>query len=272
MRDKYLYTVKFATPTVKLGSQSKTDLTDFTFLIPLRIDSAERKANAETVIKFILKYFDTLLIVLECDSNRKFYLPQKRDNLQYEFIRDHNIYFYKTKYINQLITLTKTPFIAVWDTDSILPSEQVIFTANELRKEREGIGIPYDGRVYKCDESLSYLFKQTPDINILLKLSSSLPLMYGYHSQGGAFLTSRESYIEQGGENENFKSWGPEDSERIKRFEVLNLPVRYTEGPLFHLWHPRGLNSWYTSREEEMANRKEFIKTCQNEEFLKKSK
>lgn len=36
----------------------KIDLTDFTFLMPLRIDSEKRRENTETSIGFILKHFD----------------------------------------------------------------------------------------------------------------------------------------------------------------------------------------------------------------------
>ena len=43
----------------------KTDLTDFTFLMPLRIDSEKRRENADTSISFILRHFDTTVIVVE---------------------------------------------------------------------------------------------------------------------------------------------------------------------------------------------------------------
>lgn len=241
----------------------KTDLTDFSFLFPIRIDSKYRKENINTSVKYILEQFKTNIIVLEGDTSRKYYSNHLYKNISYEFLKDKSEFFHKTRYINRLIEIAKTPFIAVWDADVIVPAEQVLKSVEDIRSGKKIFSIPYDGRVYKCDELLSNIFKQTQRIEILKKLMPALPLMYGYHSPGGAFMADREKYIKTGGENLNFKSWGPEDSERIKRFEILNIPVHRSEGPLFHLWHPRGQNSWYANRDEEISNRKELIRTCQ---------
>ena len=81
-------------------------------------------------------------------------------------------------------------------------------------------------------------------------------------SVGGAFFVDRDIYLRAGGENEYFYGWGCEDLERVKRMEILGLPVCRAEGPLFHLYHPRKENSWYGSRELELQNRQEFLKVC----------
>jgi len=245
---------------------SKTDLTDFTFLMPLRIDSEKRKENADTSISFILRHFDTTFIVVEGGGSRKYFPDFQTDNFRYELIKDTNEFFHKTKYINRLIELTATRFIAVWDADVIVPVNQIIESARILSTGETVMSIPYDGRVYVCDQYLSELFKKVPRIEILLKLASSLPLMYGYHSTGGAFMANKKKYLETGGENENFLGWGPEDVERVKRMEVLKLPVHFSNGPLFHLWHPRGKTSWYVDKNVEVQNRREFIYTCKYEE------
>ncbi len=250
---------------VKEGLQDrKTDLTDFTFLMPLRIDSEERRENADTSISFILSHFETTFIVMEGDESKKYCPDYQTDNFLYDFIEDKNFFFHKTKYINRLIESAATRFIAVWDTDAIVPTDQVLESAMVLRKGEAIMSIPYDGRVCVCDNSLSDLFKRVTKVEILLKLAPSLPLMYGYHSTGGAFMADREKYLETGGENENFLGWGPEDVERVKRMEVLNLPVHFSNGPLFHLWHPRGKTSWYADKTLEIQNRRELINICKN--------
>ncbi|OFY67379.1 MAG: hypothetical protein A2V64_11800 [Bacteroidetes bacterium RBG_13_43_22] len=231
--------------------------------MPLRIDSECRKDNADTAVRFVLRYFKTTFIVLEGDIIRKHYPGFKHKEFYYKYLNDRRKHFWKTWYIRKLIEMVDTPFIAVWDADVIVPAEQIMNSTEVIRSGGSLLSIPYDGRVYKCDESLSDMFRRTPRIEILKKLMPALPLMYGYNSPGGAFMTDKEKYIELGGENLNFKSWGPEDTERIKRFEVLNLPVHRSEGPLFHLWHPRGQNSWYANRDEEISNRRELIRTCQ---------
>ena len=240
----------------------KTDLTDFTFLMPLRIDSEKRRENADTSISFILRHFDTTVIVVEGDESKKFYPDFQTGNLLYEFIDDKNVFFHKTKYINRLIESTSTRFIAVWDADVIASPDQLLESVMVLRKGEAILSIPYDGRVYLCDNSLSDLFRSIPNTEILLKLAPCLPLMYGYCSTGGAFLADRNKYFEAGGENESIRGWGPEDFERIKRMEILNQKIHFSDGPLFHLWHPRGRTSWYADKETEIRNRRELINTC----------
>ena len=50
--------------------------------------------------------------------------------------------------------------------------------------------------------------------------------------------------------------------ERVKRMEILGLPVSRASGVLYHLFHYRYENSrFYSSRLEE-ESRKEFLKVC----------
>ena len=240
----------------------KIDLTDVTFLIPLRIDSVEREENTDALVRHIFKSFNTTIIVLEFDSARKYYSKETKENFRYEFMTDNNEFFYKTKCISRLINLTETTYVAVWDADVIVPFEQIIASVNILRKEQAFLTLPYDGRACLTDKYFASLFKETGDIEIFKRLLPAMPLMYGYHSTGGAFITNKEKYLAAGGENEKFYGWGPEDAERLKRLEIMNLTIHHTEGPLFHLWHPRGKTSWYTNSKIEIQNRREFIETC----------
>lgn len=242
----------------------KTDLSDFTFLFPVRIDSKERAENLNTVINCISNHFETTFIVVEGDSERKYEVKGAEAPIRYEFHSDSYSFFHKTKYINHLIRLAETKYVAVWDTDVLVTPAQILNSAKIIRYGKTGISIPYDGRVFVCDCSLSAFFRTNPEIEILARLSPSLPFMYGYHSTGGAFMVNREYYLATGGENENFYGWGPEDVERVKRMEVMGIPVHFTDGPMFHLWHPRGATSRYMDKQIEKLNRQEFIKTCNN--------
>lgn len=245
--------------------EQKTDLIDVTFLVPLRIDSSERKENADTLIKYTFRNFNTSFIVLEADATRKFYPENEPKGFRYKFIEDTNEVFHRTKWINWLISMAKTPYVAVWDTDAIAPPEQVIEAVEKLRTGEAVMSFPYDGRFYSCDRVSCDLFKRLLDIEILMKRIPVMQLMHGYHSVGGAYLVNKERYINSGGENENFYGWGPEDAERVKRMETLNLPICYSIGVLFHLWHPTGKNSWFAYTETERHNRREFLRICQSE-------
>lgn len=251
-------------PTCKTArlQDCMTDLTDVTFLVPLRIDSQERKENVASLINYTFLHFNTSFIVLEADATRKFYPEKEYKGFRYVFIEDSNEVFHRTKWINHLISMAKTPFVAVWDADAMAPPEQILRAVEVLRSGLAVMSFPYDGRFYSSDKVSSDLFKRLFDIEILIKRIPVLQLMHGYHSVGGAFFADKEKYLTAGGENENFYGWGPEDTERVKRLEILGLPIFYFPGVLFHLWHPMGKNSWFADAGIEKHNRRELQKTC----------
>lgn len=246
----------------RLSGNRQTDLMDVTFLVPLRIDSPERKQNADTLIKYTFQHFNTSFIVLEADSTRKFIPESEFEGFQYNFIEDTDEIFHRTKWINRLISMATTPYVAVWDADTIAPPDQIITAVEMLRAGESVMSFPYDGRFYSCDRISCDLFKRLLNIEILFKRVPVMKLMHGYHSVGGAFLVNKEKYLGAGGENENFYGWGPEDAERVKRLEILDLPIYYSPGVLFHLCHHMGKNSWFANAEIERENRKILQRTC----------
>lgn len=248
--------------SASLRQDGKTDLTDVTFLVPLRIDSPERKENADTLIKYTFQHFNTSFIVLEADTTRKYFPETECQDFHYEFIEDTNEIFHRTKWINRLILMARTPYVAVWDSDAFAPPNQIIAAVKTLCSGEAIMSFPYDGRFYSCDRISCDLFKRILDIEILIKRIPVMRLMHGYHSVGGAFIVNKTKYLEAGGENENIYGWGPEDTERVKRLEIMNLPVYYSPGFLFHLWHPIRENSWFANSEIERQNRLELQKTC----------
>lgn len=242
-------------------TKNRTDLYDVTFVVPLRIDSSERKDNIDALIRYIFNHFETNFIVLEADSGRKYYPEYNPAGFRYEFISDENEVFHRTKWINRLISMTTTLYVAVWDADAIASPGQILESVQKLRAEEAVMSLPYDGRFYSCDKVSCDLFKKYLDIQVLLKRIPVMRLMHGYHSVGGAYIVNRETYLKAGGENENFFGWGPEDTERIKRMEIMNLAIHYSPGVMFHLWHPIGKNSRFANAETERKNRIELLKT-----------
>ncbi|MBE0674324.1 MAG: hypothetical protein IH591_06650 [Bacteroidales bacterium] len=244
----------------------KHDLSDLSFLIPVRIDSDERKSNLIAVITFLSDNFISHIHVLEADSEQKFDPNEIDAEFSYHFITDTDEIYYKTRYVNILLNLAKTKLAAVWDADIIAYPELVVNGICRLRKEESFLVIPYDGRVHAVDALLSTIFRQSMEINVLKDNTALLQLAYGYYSTGGAYIVNRRTYLDNGGENENFYGWGPEDMERVKRMDVLGLNVHYEKGGgLFHLWHPRRYNSWFANKETELRNRKEFLHTCKSD-------
>lgn len=240
----------------------KINLKDNTFVIPLRVDSPERVSNLNTVLALLLIDFETNIIILEADSTTRYTLPTWATNVSYHFIHDDNAIFHRTKYINLLLKLSTTKYIGIWDTDVIVLPSQIYESVCHLRKQLAIMVFPYSGKFYSLNYSLSEIFRQNLCYGFMQRIELSLPLQYGYHSVGGAFLVNKEKYLYAGGENENIYGWGPEDMERVKRLETLDFNVIRIPGSLFHLWHPIFVNSRPANMEISRKNRKEFIQTC----------
>lgn len=226
----------------------KYDLTDLTFLIPIKLDSIIRIENLLASIQSINKYFDTNIFVLESNAYKhdilKKLLPRKTT---FFFVKDRDPIFYRTHFLNFLALKAKTKFIAIWDADVIIPPHQIIESIENLRNENCDVSFPYDGDFYDTTRIIRELYLSTRKINVLTENLSKMLLPYGRNMGGGAIIIKKQSFINAGMENENFYGWGPEDWERFERWQNLNYKIVRTKGPLFHLTHPRDINGTHNS-------------------------
>ena len=238
-------------------------LKDLTFIIPVRLDTIERIENIIASTNYLLHCFDTKIIVLEACEVKNNILEKLLDSrVDYIYMQDKNPVFHRTKYLNVLSKLVVTPFLAVWDADVIVSCQQIISSIQLLRHGGADIVYPYDGRF--LDTTLKYrkLFIVSSDIKSLYAVQNHFVLPYGIYAIGGGFLANRFMYSCSGGENENFYGWGPEDQERLKRWEILEYNIKRVEGPMFHLSHPRGINSCFGDYKREEDSIKELLRIC----------
>jgi len=238
-------------------------LTDVTFVIPVRIDSPERARNLDVLVDFIVRYFHSTVLIMEADACRRYFVKNNSPLIRYFFTEDTRPVFQHTWCMNLLYPKVDTPIIAGWDSDAIVHPEQITGTVEQVRNGSSVMGLAYNGFMYKTTSGLASLYQETKNIDVLINKVSELKPMYGDLSTGGAFIVDTCKYMQAGGENEFFPGWGPEDLERVKRMEILYpQPVYRAKGGLFHLWHPRYLNSWYASKEYEICGKKELLKIC----------
>lgn len=230
-----------------------------TFVIPVRIDSSDRQENLKTVLDQLSKRKQSLIIVLEADIQPIYELPENYPNVKYIFVKDDNPVFHRTKYLNMLLREAKTSIVGIWDTDVIIEDKQIDRAIADIREGKAVMSFPYDGRFNACSLEDSMIYRQNRSIDYL---KGSEYLYYSLYAVGGAFFVKREIYQETGGENEHFYGWGIEDDERIKRMEIMGLPISRINGPLYHLYHPRKENSWFYSQMQEEKSREEFLKVC----------
>lgn len=117
-----------------------------TFVIPVRIDSSERRENLDVVLDQLSKRKRSKIIVLEADNDSKYKVPGNCLNVTYRFVKDNNSVFYRTKYLNELLYETDTSIVGIWDTDVIVPDDQIDSSIADIRNGKSVMSFPYDGR------------------------------------------------------------------------------------------------------------------------------
>ena len=236
---------------------------ELTIVIPVRMDSKEREENLRAILPYLISYTYATILVMEVDEEQKFFLKNTDKRIKYYFKKDTDVIFHYTRYRNELLIRSETNIVAIWDADVFLTVSQ-LKAGIEWVKKGVTMCIPYDGRAFYLSPEDLYRYINN------CEEESLIPLL-GRSSVGGVFIINKQRYLQAGGENENIYGWGPEDAERVKRMEILEEPVERGSGPLFHLYHPRGINSTFGHDERDRNNLKELIKVCKmNTEELRK--
>jgi len=243
---------------------NKIDLRDVSFLLPVRIDSLSRLHNIKCILGWLNRFFDTYIFVLEASRIQQCMFIEGSKSIDYTFISDLNPLFHRTYYQNLLTIKASTPILAIWDVDVVVNPIQLLHAIDKIRKGKAQVVIPYDGRCYNVKyESQNALLKNI-DVSSHLEnyISKAVPLNHNF-TVGGAVLYDRVSYLNIGMDNEHIRAWGPEDCERIKRAEKFGFYLHRQQGPLFHFWHARGMNSGYASKKLAVRSKQEYLRICQ---------
>jgi hypothetical protein len=233
----------------------KYDLKDITFTIPLSIESADRMRNVIASILYLVRNFDTNIIVEEYAEESLFpfdiieeHLGRELSEVNYIFKEKNTDFFYITKIKNDMIVKAKTKYIYQYDCDVILPVDSYIKSRDLLKKGYDmiypfGIGDFYCPVYFNLDEGSEQKFIETSDIEYLKKCASS----GRYTDFGFCRFYNKQSYIDNFMENENYFSYAPCDKEVFYRFEKLGLKIGRVNNYVYHMEHSRGNDSEITN-------------------------
>ena len=227
----------------------KINLKDVTFLITVQPDSIVRIENLLMTTDFLITNFDCNINVLEVSTYNNHIIEKMIDSsINYIFMEDNDTIFYRTKYLNLMVETVKTEYICIWDVDTIIPPNQIAVAINHLRYGKFNVAIPYDGKALDTSFILRSIYQNNKNIDFLIKHKNKMKILHNNTSlQGGAIFIKLTDYLRAGKENPFFYGWGGEDFERIERWKTLGYNICYTNGFLFHLSHPRGMNSKYSN-------------------------
>ena len=137
----------------------KFDLTDVTFMIPIRVDSLVRLENLMLTTRLLTEHFNCHIIVLEADTcNNGIIRNMLGKRVEYYFVEDDDAVFYRTRYINRMTEKVETPFLCIWDADVVVPVPQIAEAVGKMRTEGFEVALPYDGRALDTSVPVRELF------------------------------------------------------------------------------------------------------------------
>ena len=266
----------------------KIDLTRSTFIIPIRIESADRLRNVITTVSFLLENFDTNIIIKEVDSESIFQkdaLPILKDildvdvNINHIFEKSDDSSFHRQRVLNEMIVESNTDIVVNYDCDVLLPIDSYCKAYSLIFDNTHDVIYPYAQGVYqyqvKATDEIVSEFLQTYDFDILKNNSNQYTSDFGWVQ-----FFNKQVYIEGGMENENFVAYSPEDKERFYRFTTLGYNVGRIDNYVYHLEHARGPNAWLNNphmqknndvwEKIQKMNQNELKEYYSNQEYLKK--
>jgi hypothetical protein len=209
-----------------------------TFIIPFRQDSPERLDNCRFVHAHLGR----------CIKNRGWnatihIAEQPRDGTP----------FWKCRLINDAVRASTSDIVAVIDADVLIPCQQLDAAILALSHDAD-VCYPFQGDFLNVQRSS--IPRQVDDIE-LTEFHAANVCNLNPVSVGGAVLYRRTVYWGAGGMNERFVSWGREDVEVAERVHTLGYQCVRVPGPLFHLDHPRTIDS-RTDQPHHAENCREF--------------
>ena len=236
----------------------KHDLSQATFIIPVRIESPDRLRNVVTTTAFLMENFNTNIIIKEVDKESVFHrdaLPILENildegtvftNFNFIFEQSDDPLFHRQRILNEMVMESDTGIVVNYDCDVILPRDSYLLAYTMIMNNIADVVYPYgqgefQKQVDRNDDVVSN-FLETGDYSHLDSASKVHTSDFGW-----AQFFKKSVYIEGGLENENFKAYAPEDKERHYRFKKMGYRVERIDGWVYHLEHLRGENSWFTN-------------------------
>lgn len=240
-------------------------INELTILILFRADSVRRIYNLLAVIDYLMQFPNLKIYVREADTVNHHLLDKLLPKyVDYEFIVDRDTILHKTSHFNDMLRNVTTPFIGIWDTDVIPYKSSFNECFDALVDDRASLALPYNGLCFDTSEIIADLYLQNYDFSILDQNKQMMRPLQNHRLTGGAVLMNRKDFISLGAENENYYGWGDDDFDRYIRFMNSGKKIFRSDTPLFHLSHPRGVNSGFSSKVYEHNSKTELSKTINN--------
>lgn len=238
---------------------------DVAFCLMTRLESIDRLENALMILEYLEKNFETNIYIWEFSHIENGILRKlSPKGVKYTFVYETDPVFHMTKYRNMMVRSVKEKYVSLWDIDIIAPVSQITKSI-ELLRYGVDIVLPYEKTCYDTSPEIRKVFFHNREIDFLLHNTAFMTEMYPPICVGGLFFANRQTYINSGLDNEKFYGWGLEDRERYERWRVQKRQVERVPGPIFHLTHFRGVNSFAPSADSRLIKQRIFDSSIREE-------
>lgn len=213
-----------------------------TFIIPVYVESEDRYNNAISVLGFLNYHFETNVIIHEIINEKsKLDFLDKFDNLNITYMGEpyKNGVYHRTRQLNEMLDVVKTPVVVNYDIDVLLNPNVYLEAQNMILNDKADVVYPYQ-ESNRGQVQILQSFDRT-DFNKSFDLNTLKPTDFKLWSSkcGHCIFLDTKKYIECGGENEHFIAYGPEDSERYERFYKIGFNVGRINDLVYHFEHSR---------------------------------
>lgn len=237
------------------------DLTQTTFIIPLKIEHEDRLNNVLCLLNYLNNNIQTNIIILETSNthiaklNQKTTPLSKYSNLKIKYLfRARERKFHRTKYLNQMLKQVSTPVVVNYDADVLLEINTYKEAQRLILNDIADFVYPYEWGQFQKNLHIGFA-AEFKDSEFKLENIKENYYTIANSEQGHCVYAKTTSYISAGGENEEFISWGPEDKERTFRFKTLGYNVIWMSGHyVYHQDHFRTSDSNTTNPQFQSNN------------------
>jgi hypothetical protein len=216
------------------------DLSDVTFIIPFCLDSPARLRNVRLVVESLVRHFTTTVVVSEYDAISRLQLDHwpapLRGRLCHQYFHNPEPYFQRTRSANLVARAVQTPYLAIYDADVLVETEQLLQAVAWLRDGRCRMSLPFANRVIWIPrDDVPALGSCPTDAEL-----AALPYPTSDDTQifvGLVGLLNTRAFLKAGLMNEHFRAWGYEEMELYIRLLKLGYRILRTGGRAYHLGH-----------------------------------
>ena len=237
-------------------------------MIPVRIESDDRRKCLTIVLDYLIRYFETKIIVCEEGPETIFPSMNKMEwngSVKHVFRYSTSELFHKTRNINLMAAQSTTPYITYLDSDVLFRPNQYVNALETVRRGELDFCYPFNQQNHNIPKHLRDVIQLTLNLD---SVENQITFRHPQPPVGGCLFMNKDKFISINGMNPNMVSWGPEDEELIYRIKKLDYRLGAVPGKLFHVDHDRTPNS-SDSNSHFLANNAEYdkVKAMSKEEL-----